>query len=394
MIEIIARPAPIRTDSSNTFAHYSMHTRVPRILREVQELNPDYDPLILSALDALHDAIQGDAPIPMLDLPAPDYDDWAAEYQAVPSATWLNAPWFFAEVYFYRQMMQAVRWWETNRDPFTPKKDEELLSATLWERLDLALESHAVPLEERLASAFKHALWGNRVDLSYAVAAAHGNTWTLDDLLVDDSLRVSQVLMQSGGMLPGGVHLVTDNAGTELAADLALVDTLLDGVTERVTLHLKLHPTFVSDATLPDVLGFLKLIGDGEHGKPARLLASRLRKALRLGRLRLAPDGYWNSSRFAWDMPPRLVKLFGSAALVIFKGDANYRRLVGDAIWPTDTPFDQVMAYFPAPVMALRTLKSDPVVGLPSGMAARLDPLDTDWRINGKRGVIQFRAKP
>jgi hypothetical protein len=37
----------------------------------------------------------------------------------------------------------------------------------------------------------------------------------------------------------------------------------------------------------------------------------------------------------------------------------------------------------------LRTLKSDAVVGLPADQMRRLDSADRDWRINGRRGVIQ-----
>ncbi len=90
-------------------------------------------------------------------------------------------------------------------------------------------------------------------------------------------------------------------------------------------------------------------------------------------------------------MPPRFGRLFRDAALVIIKGDANYRRMVGDALWPADTPFTDVTSYFPAPLLALRTLKSDPVVGLPAGMDEKLNGLDARWRVNGRRGVIQFK---
>ena len=40
--------------------------------------------------------------------------------------------------------------------------------------------------------------------------------------------------------------------------------------------------------------------------------------------------------------------------------------------------------------LALRTLKSDTIVGLPSGVAARLDSEDTRWRVNGQRGVASL----
>ena len=78
---------------------------------------------------------------------------------------------------------------------------------------------------------------------------------------------------------------------------------------------------------------------------------------------------------------------------MIIKGDANYRRTVGDCLWPAQTPFTHVLSYIDAPVLCLRTLKSDPVIGLPSAAtAAALDRVDPEWRVNGKRGLIQFKG--
>jgi hypothetical protein len=156
-----------------------------------------------------------------------------------------------------------------------------------------------------------------------------------------------------------------------------------------VILHLKWHPTFVSDATLPDLLHFIGLLGGGGHSAGARALGQRLETAFVSGRLRFAPDPFWNSSRFLWELPLHLARLFETAALVIVKGDANYRRSVGDTIWSADTVLKQVLASFPAPVLLLRTMKSDPLVGLSPETAAELDGLDGEWRVNGRRGVIQ-----
>ena len=71
------------------------------------------------------------------------------------------------------------------------------------------------------------------------------------------------------------------------------------------------------------------------------------------------------------------------------KGDANYRRLLGDAHWPPTTSFAQATGYFPAPLVALRTLKAEIIVGLRSGEAERLQTEDPAWLVNGKRGVVQ-----
>jgi hypothetical protein len=53
---------------------------------------------------------------------------------------------------------------------------------------------------------------------------------------------------------------------------------------------------------------------------------------------------------------------------------------------------DEVTAYFPAPFVALRTLKGEIMVGLAPGQAERLAAEDPAWLINGKRGVIHLVA--
>ena len=358
-----------------------MKVRVPKIIEETQALNPDYPAPIQQALTELRDNIANDGPIPMLDLPAPDCEEWAELYGPHAGETWLHSDWFFAEIYFYRLFMQAVRWWETGRDPFAPKKEEETGSAALWEFLELALA------EANLAAKLQYTLWGNRIDLSYSAGRVHGRTWAADDFIVDDSAKVTAYLSKNHEP----VHFIADNAGTELAVDLAFVDALLAAGTRQAIYHVKMHPTFVSDSTVHDVISFIERMK--AHSQPIQALGRRLREAMTDGRLRLAPDLYWNSTRWLWDLPPRLTSLFENAALVIVKGDANYRRVVGDALWQADIPLALVTDYFPAPLLLMRTMKSDTVVGLQPGQAEHLDQLDPKWRINGRRGLIQFRLR-
>jgi hypothetical protein len=40
-------------------------------------------------------------------------------------------------------------------------------------------------------------------------------------------------------------------------------------------------------------------------------------------------------------------------------------------------------------MVALRTMKSDPILGLAAGTRERLDAEDPGWRVQGRRGVIQ-----
>jgi hypothetical protein len=379
-------PPMILTDGSNDFAHNTMAVRVPETLADIQERNPDYPRSVHAALDNLSRSIQNDEPILMLPSFAPDYAVWLPAWEAHRGHTWLNTDWFFAEKYFYRQVIECVRWWETGRDPFLPHKIEEYASDALWSLLGIALEVEGTAAE-RLADAISRALWGNRIDLSFAASLERGTHVNDDDLLADDTEHVVEHLLGK----PGAVHIIADNAGTELAMDLALVDVLLDGIADSVVMHLKFHPTFVSDTTPADVWNFFDALN--ERGGVFAGLSSRLQSAIFDQRLRLIPDLYWNSSRLLWDLPPNLVEVFQASRLVVVKGDVNYRRMVGDAIWPEDTPLAEAVSYFPAPILALRTMKSDPVVGLTADVVARLNGFDNQWRVNGQRGLIQY-AKP
>jgi hypothetical protein len=109
-------------------------------------------------------------------------------------------------------------------------------------------------------------------------------------------------------------------------------------------------------------------------------------------RLQLHTHFFWTSPLACWDMPADLASDLRLSALLISKGDANYRRLIGDRHWPDTLDFAQALHYAPAPLLALRVSKSEPVVGLCEGQAAALDQVDAHWRTNGRWGMIQFTA--
>ena len=154
------RPDPIRTDRSNAFAHRTVRERLPAILRETRALNPDYAPRIHDSIRRLHDELVNDAGIRLIETPAPDYDDWHAAWQPFSKTSWQRCQWFFAEVYLYRRLMEATRWWETGRDPFAPQKAEEYAGQAHWQLLARALAVEG-SREERLATLLELALWGN-----------------------------------------------------------------------------------------------------------------------------------------------------------------------------------------------------------------------------------------
>jgi uncharacterized protein with ATP-grasp and redox domains len=384
---MIKRPAMIMTDESNAFAHDTMRRRMPSNIREVGQLNPDYPASIHTALEKLAEALESDALVGAFNPFSPDVDLWADSLKAHAGQTWLHTDWFFAEIAAYRHLIETVRWWETGRDPFMPKKAAEIGSPDLWTALDKALAVRQMRIDERLQALVHIDLWGNRIDLSFSASLLHGHIVGEDDLIVDDSAAVVEHIMRQDG----DVHFIVDNTGTELAMDLALADALFDKGIRHIFFHVKLHPTFVSDTIVADMHIMLAAMQTEGRNQETQQLGQRLQMAFDEGRLRLEPGAFWNSPYVLREMPERLSAAFKGAALVIIKGDLNYRRMVDDALWEPDVPFADVTSYFPAPLLALRTLKSDAVVGLASGLAAQLDAKDERWRVNGKRGVIQFK---
>jgi hypothetical protein len=157
----------------------------------------------------------------------------------------------------------------------------------------------------------------------------------------------------------------------------------------EVSLHVKPQPFYVSDVVARDVVDAVEALPAG--GEAAGALSQRLRGFLQEGRLHVLDHWLYASSLFFFQLSEDLRDRLSAMDLVLVKGDANYRRLVGDVHWAPDTPFGNITGYFPAPVAALRTFKSEVVVGLLPGQAEHLNAEDPDWRVNGRRGVIQAR---
>lgn len=377
-------PPRIRTDE-NPFAHHTIEVRVPAILENVLERNPDYPPETRSAIRELAQALHEGRPLPPIDAALPYAEGWLPERRAREGETWLSTDWFFAETYAYRQLVDRAHYWTTERDPFVSYKDEEYAGEAHAAALDRALGLSGAA-DDKLCALFGAALWGNRIDLSFAASLVRGMAAESDDLLDDDREAAVRCVLDGTGPL----HVVADNAGTELTMDLVLADFVLHEIGAKLVLHVKVHPTFVSDATAADVRRFLERPLPGAAGK----LLSRLRDAIESGALEVRPHPFWNGPLSLWELPSELVAELGRARLVVLKGDANYRRALGDAIWPPEMPFAEATSYFPGPLLALRTLKSDPITGLAPGKAAELDAIDPTWRVNGKRGVASFRPRP
>jgi hypothetical protein len=77
------------------------------------------------------------------------------------------------------------------------------------------------------------------------------------------------------------------------------------------------------------------------------------------------------------------------ADLVISKGDANYRRLLGDLHWEPTAPFSEIVRPL-QPVLALRTAKSLVAAGVDGVTVQRASATDPDWLTSGDWGMVQL----
>ncbi len=393
-------PPPLMTGEPGSFAHKTMVTRIPAVIDNVLADHANrYAPEIRQDLQKLRREVVADEPIQPLPATTFDARQWFEAWAAYPDSTWLNCPWYLAEAYFYRRLLAAVNYFEPGEwagvDPYQPRKSAELRAGTPWQLLTSALNHSSHNSSDSLGRLLHHLVWGNRLDLSYTQVAkgAAGEIAVEQEqanLLVDDTQAILMHLQTSRGQ-PRRIEFICDNTGAELLLDLALADFLLRFEwAGQITLHVKAYPTFVSDATAADVAQTITA-SQAQAAAELQQFAARLQEYQRNGRLRIEPGCFWNSHHFFWELPDHLQTQLGQVHLVIIKGDANYRRLLGDSRWPATSPIAAVAPYFPAPFVALRTMKSDPVVGLQPGQAESLDQVDPEWRVNGQRGMIQAR---
>ena len=392
-------PPSIRSDIPGTWAHSTTSVRMPATARRTLVEN-DFPPDIAARVEALAEAIPNEAIRPLYQ-PAPDTDQWNAHLTPFLGLDWLTPPWFLVETYFYRRLLEATGYFAPGPghalDPFAYQKQQGLLT-TLDTTNHIAEQLTAWNArgwqEEAVAKLLAIDLWGNRADLSLWPAGESGDQpQTMDwetavaHTLADDTAAAVRHL---GRQRPARVDFLIDNAGVELVADLALADYLLSvDAAELVVCHVKPHPTFVSDAMISDVQETARFLAAQEHDATAAF-GRRLQAYLADGRLRLQDHAFWVSPLAFWQAPAGLRAELSQSDLILSKGDANYRRLLGDRLWPYTTPFAAIMDYTPAPLLALRSLKAELVAGITAAQIARLDQEDPTWMVNGRWGVIQF----
>ncbi|CAH0598629.1 unnamed protein product [Chrysodeixis includens] len=228
--------------------------------------------------------------------------------------------------------------------------------------------------------------------------------------------------------------IVCDNAGYELFADLCLAHFLIaQKIVKKVRFHVKNMPWFVSDVTIKDFSYVINACMNSKFEKeipltaagaaaaaasqpppaageeasapgPKILTAENLRtiatqwdQYFKDGVFVVMAEDYWTYPHPFKDMKKydyNMYRKLQYAVAVLFKGDLNYRKLLGERNCNPTTTFEQALQGFtPAPLIAVRTVKSELICGLPKGKWDQLTSLDEKWMQSGDYGVIQYYPK-
>ena len=279
-------------------------------------------------------------------------------------------------------------------------------------------------------------LWGNATDLSLLTSLSYDDIQKLqgssarkeseNNILVNDLPAAYTTLkrVQRAGKAEREVHIVLDNAGFELYVDLILAGYLVaSDLATRVVLESKAMPWFVSDVVPKDFAQLIDVLRDPQsfftsssssepesQSRPPQLNDSEI-SALQFlfehltslhdsSQLTLRSSQFWTTASSYWRLPtqaPTLWEDLQSSELCIFKGDLNYRKLVGDAMWDPTTSFKEAIGPLgkgKVRVLALRTCKADTIVGLPAGKDGELKGSEEEtkrkWAWSGKWAVCEF----
>jgi len=383
-------PPYLSTSDRNSFAYFTLINRFPGIIRSIAE-NNSLDADIKSKIENLIRALP-ESPLELL----PETSDANVRINneiKKNAYRWNNAPFIFIENYLYHLLGEIMNFKKNGKDYFSFKKNADVILnkdrfAGFIERID---ELFSKKYEEALRDVLYFNILGNKADLSQLSDLRKGKL----KLLIDDTEKAADIFRSAKR-----IDIVLDNSGEELFFDILLVYFLFSKAkTEKIVLHFKTMPYFVSDAMKADFYFLLKEIAGGEPrsrrdaeedsiNKQGKKFADLIYQYVESGRLLLCDDTYWNDTGDFCDMPPHIRNEIDKSDLVIFKGDLNYRKLIGDRQWDFSARTEEITGYIKKNCLIIRILKSELMTGLKKDEIP--DLYNNAWMYNGQYGVIQM----
>jgi len=381
-------PPYLMTSEKGSFARDTIKERKPLIISQILS-HFDYTPTIRKALESFKTELAGDPIMPLTEQTS-DRVFWEQDLQPWKGKSWLEIPWFLAETYFYRRVLEIVNYFQPgpwqSQDPYQRLKGREIQNAMpIFE--EIFHQSERNPSFDSFRCACYQALWGNRGDLSNLHVFETEMGAQPENIVLDHTEDCWEFLQNK----PVRVAYFLDNTGKELFFDLAFVNFLLTtNLAETVTCYLKNQPFFVSDAMPKDLAQSLQALKTSQY-EDVQQLAHRWEAYIDSGVITIESPPFLTTSRMYRQLPEVLRDQIASHDLTILKGDVNYRRLFGDRHWPPTTPIKEAGGYFPTSVLSLRTLKAEIVLGLSEEKLELIQSEgDPKWLINGKRGMVTF----
>lgn len=337
-------------DRSARYTDYvkeALARRMPAIIGIAEE---GQDAEATKQLHAIARAVAADAPM-VLDYAAWPVPGWEALPGRVNGKRPSEASFFDFEYWLYFRILRAVRYPETRNDPFRLTKHRDLTRHIDW-------AEQAIQKTHTLADALNLSLDANAHDLSQLSGPASAHD------LGRELLRIEPAGLRR-------INIIADNFGGEFVADLVLATIAAEAGIEAVV-HVKHLPMFVSDTTTDDIIILFDRL------KPNTEFGRRLQAAVDGGKLRVTSNVFWAAPKFMDQVPLDELES-GDDVLNVLKGDLNFRRAIGDAVVPIETPFESLPVLPAAPMLALRSIKSYCVAGMkvwPAGMSAESFPKD------------------
>lgn len=354
----------------------------------------------------------------MLELPGNESDQYEWNKllsEIIPNNAYFSAVWLYSECYIYRKLKSIFEETQSlrNFDYFEPLKKLEFTKSlpAISRILKSVNDFNAVfrtpsEIEEFFYKLLKQDLWGNRNDLSISLGqeqdAIEGDPLAEiekfnNDLLIDQSSDIWKCLTAEKENKV--VDVISDNAGYELLSDFILCDFIIHHkLANKIRFRVKAIPWFISDVLPKD---FEWTLSDLEKSEDSILkeAGQKWRGYLKNGQFELIePADHFFTSPFEFykmeKISPQLYQSISEAHLAIFKGDLNYRKLLGDVNYSPTTDFRTALNHFePTNLCTLRTIKADLICGLKPGQFEELWDTDENWMATGQYGVIQFAAK-
>lgn len=403
-----------------SYAYYTIRNHLPVILtkvidlitKEKSELVAQFGEnareelkIIIGLISRLKYELQTDKPFDSFTGDEPDREMWNNFITHLPTEahTFFRACWMHTECYMYRKLYSFVEnsIFLKEFDYFAKVKEHAL---TRCQDEILALSKYTRRTEnsiEMFGELIKFDLWSNRNDLSDDDDARLFNKKVLENAMVTNEFILVNNVAEIWNCLSDkksstqNVDFILDNAGYELFTDFILAEYLIEnGMAEKVRFHVKAHPWFVNAATARDFHWTIKFLSN-HPDYIISLLGQKFVQLLEEGKFELLPTShFWTSPQAFHSMrtiDPELYKSLQESKLIIFKGDLNYRKLLGDVCWePTQDIRTCLGGFLPTNLCTLRAIKSEVICGLPAGVCEDQLKKDPQWMNTGNYGLIQF----